>query len=106
MGEEWEQTLCALGLASSISNPVQRYGENLIRARNFQKKRFSKRRTELKEFENIFIESRLVDSRFQGVSAKIPILIMYLNIHLTPPPIYKEPPAGNARQSTIDFSTF
>ena len=81
MGEEWEQTLCALGLASSISNPVQRYGENLIRARNFQKKRFSKRRTELKEFENIFIESRLVDSRFQGVSAKIPILIMYDKIN-------------------------
>ncbi len=26
MGEEWEQTLRAMGEASSNSNPVQRYG--------------------------------------------------------------------------------
>ena len=38
MGEEWEQTLCAIGRTSSFSNPVQRYGERLIRASILAKK--------------------------------------------------------------------
>ena len=32
MGEEWEQTLRAMGWTPSFSNPVQRYGESMIRA--------------------------------------------------------------------------
>ena len=31
---------------------------------------------------------------------------MYLKIHLNPPPIYKEPPAENARKTTNDKTTF
>ena len=38
MGEEWEQTLCAMGEDSSFSNPVQRYGESMIRANILMKK--------------------------------------------------------------------
>ena len=47
MGEEWEQTLCAMGEAPSFSNPVQRYGERLIRASIIAKKCNEANRTKI-----------------------------------------------------------
>ena len=47
MGADLAKTLCALGLGTLFSNPVQRYGENLTRASIFPKKRRFQNRTEL-----------------------------------------------------------